>query len=70
MDTKKMQETGSKIQKVGCALTLLITLPIVGFFAFGVPGAIVGVLIGLIVFAGIFGNGKDKPKEEEKVKEN
>lgn len=63
-----MQEAGSKMQKVGCALTLLITLPIVGFFAFGVLGAIVGGVIGLIVFAGIF--GKEKPKEEDKVKEN
>lgn len=35
-------------------MTLLITLPIVGFATLGVIGGIVGGLIGLLIFAAMF----------------
>lgn len=55
-----MEETGKKIQRMGCLLTGLITLPIIGSIAGGPAGLVIGLLIGgLIAWASIKG-GKDK----------
>ena len=51
---EKVQSAGKKVQQVGCALTLLITLPIVGFAIFSWIGGIVGGVLGLLVFVGMF----------------
>ena len=49
---QKMQETGKKVQSVGCLMTGLITIPIIGVVAWGIPGLIIGLTIGgLIAFA-------------------
>lgn len=51
---ERVQAAGKKVQQVGCALTLLITLPIVGFAIFSWIGGIVGGVLGLLVFVGMF----------------
>ncbi len=43
-----LQEFGKKGEKLGCALTLLFTLPIVGLFVLGPVGLIAGLILGLI----------------------
>lgn len=53
MDEKKLEETGKKIQKIGCLLTLAVTVPIVLTALFGVPGLIIGVFIALIAIVGM-----------------
>lgn len=54
----KVQSAGKRVQQVGCALTLLITLPIVGFAIFSWIGGIVGGVIGILIFAAMFAKGK------------
>ncbi len=51
---EKVQAAGKKIQQVGCALTLLITLPVVGVLFAGPIGGIIGGAIGLLLFVGMF----------------
>lgn len=48
------ERTGSKLQKMGCALTLLITLPIAGVIFFGPLGLVIGIVIGALGLMGIF----------------
>ncbi len=55
---EKVQAAGKKVQQVGCALTLLITLPIVGFAIFSWIGGIIGGVIGILIFAAMFAKGK------------
>ena len=52
------ERAGKKMQNIGCALTLLLTLPIAGLFIFGPVGGIIGGVIGLLIFAGMFMKGK------------
>ena len=54
---QSMQEAGKKTQRIGCALTLLFTFPIVGLF-FGPIGFIVGAGLGLLLFIGMFSQRK------------
>jgi hypothetical protein len=42
---------GERIAAWGVALTLLLTFPILGALLFGLPGLVIGLIIGL-VFAG------------------
>ena len=53
-----MDELGQRIQRMGCALTLLLTLPIAGLVFFGIVGLVVGGAIGLL-----FGYGMLKAEE-------
>ena len=55
---EKVQAAGKKVQQVGCALTLLITLPILGFALLGWAGAAIGGIIGIVIFAAMFMKGK------------
>lgn len=55
---QSMQDAGKKTQRLGCALTLLFTFPIVGLF-FGPIGFIVGAGLGLLLFIGMY-NQKNK----------
>lgn len=55
---EKVQAAGKKVQQVGCALTLLITLPILGFALLGWVGGIIGGVIGILIFAAMFMKGK------------
>jgi hypothetical protein len=48
-----VDELGKRIQKMGCALTLLLTLPIAGLVFFGFLGLIVGGAIGLLLGVGM-----------------
>ena len=43
--------TGEQIASWGVVLTLLLTLPIVGAVMFGIPGFVIGLLIGLVFSA-------------------
>lgn len=51
---QKFRDVGKKTQQIGCALTLLITLPILGFAFFSWIGGIIGGLIGVVLFAAMF----------------
>ena len=48
----KLQRTGDAMSRIGCLLTCLITLPIVGVLVFGVWGLVVGLILGAILLAG------------------
>jgi len=60
----KFEKAGKKMQQMGCTMTLLITLPIVGFAALGIGGLIIGLVLGVIIFAGM--QSKDKKPDGEK----
>lgn len=49
---EKLEGCGKKMQKFGCLLTGLITLPFLGLLFLGIPGLIIGLLIGVVVAAG------------------
>lgn len=55
---QKFRDVGKKTQQIGCALTLLITLPVLGFAFFSWIGGIVGGVIGILIFAAMFAKGK------------
>ena len=57
MEKNKMQQTGEKMQKVGCAMTLLFTIPIILTIFLGIPGLIIG---GIVAIAGVVGIFKQK----------
>ena len=63
MDEKKLEETGKKLQKIGCLLTVAITVPIVLTVLLGVPGLIIGIIIAVVAVASMLGK-KEKPKKE------
>lgn len=63
-DEDKYKRAGKKIQQAGCSMTLLLTLPIVGFATLGIGGLIIGLALGVIIFAGI--QSKDKKPDGEK----
>jgi len=64
MDEKKLEETGKKLQNIGCLLTLMFTVPIVLTIFLGIPGLIVGIIIAIIGIAGILSK-KEKTKKED-----
>jgi hypothetical protein len=49
---RKIEKTGKKIQRAGCMLTGLITLPIIGVLVGGPIGLVVGLIIGILIFIG------------------
>lgn len=49
-----LDDVGKKMQSLGCALTLLLTLPIIGLLFFGMLGLVVGLAIGALVAWGMF----------------
>lgn len=51
---ERIEEAGEKMQRAGCAMTLVLTVPIVGFFVFGWFGLIVGLAIAAVAMGGIF----------------
>lgn len=57
-----MEELGQRMQRLGCALTLLLTLPILGLLFFGILGLVVGGAIGLLFGVGMLASPA-KPKE-------
>lgn len=50
-----LSEGGQRMQALGCGLTLLVTLPIIGLIFFGFAGLIGGVVIGLLFGIGMIG---------------
>jgi hypothetical protein len=60
MGEKKLEEVGEKLQKIGCLLTLMFTVPIVLTLFFGIPGLIIGIIIAIIGIAGVLGKKKEK----------
>ena len=56
---EKMREVGKKMQKMGCAMTFMITLPILGAAFIGLPGLLIGLVIAGIGMVGIW-SGDDK----------
>jgi len=63
MDEKKLEETGKKLQKVGCLLTIAVTVPIVLTVLLGVPGLIIGIFIAVVAVVSMLSK-KGKPKKE------
>ena len=51
--SQKFETAGKKMQSIGCAMTLLITLPVVGLLIGGVVGGVIGGVIGLLLFVGM-----------------
>lgn len=43
--------TGDRVMAWGAALTLLLTLPIVGALVFGIPGLLIGLVLGIVFSA-------------------
>lgn len=51
-----LSEGGERMQRLGCGLTLAVTIPIIGLIIFGTLGLIVGVVVGLLFGAGMIGD--------------
>lgn len=47
---EKMKQTGKNMQRIGCMLTGLITIPIIGLIMAGPVGLVIGALIGGVIF--------------------
>ncbi|MFO8059481.1 MAG: hypothetical protein R6U70_02320 [Bacillota bacterium] len=45
----RLQKTSRKMQQLGCLLTALITVPVLGTLFLGIPGLIMGIIIAGIV---------------------
>ncbi len=56
----KMKETGKKVQAMGCLLSAVITIPIIGLVVGGPFGLIVGLLLGGMIVMGMVKQAKDK----------
>lgn len=56
--SKKMENVGRGMQRVGCAMTLMFTIPIIGLVFFGFIGFLVGALIGVVGIVSMFSNKK------------
>ncbi len=65
INEEKFKETGKKIQSLGCTLTFLLTLPIVGLFTLGIGGLIIGLVLGIIIFIGMQQGEKKAAKKRE-----
>jgi hypothetical protein len=52
MDEKQVNDVANKIMKVGKILTLLITIPFIGFIIFGTAGLIIGIILGVALSLG------------------
>jgi len=63
MNEKKVAETGKKLQKIGCALTLMFTIPIILTIFLGIPGLILGIILAVV---GIVSLLSKKKKSEDK----
>lgn len=48
----RMEEVGRKMQNIGCLLTGIITIPLIGLVFFGVPGFLIGIIIGGLIAYG------------------
>ncbi len=46
--SEKLDNIGKKMQKAGCALTFVFTIPILLAIFFGIPGLIIGIVIAMI----------------------
>ena len=62
---ERMQGVGKSMQRMGCLLTGLITLPILGVIFAGPIGLVIGLAIGVLIFAGTIAQAK-KEREKEK----
>ena len=51
-----LSQGGERMQRMGCALTLLVTLPIAGLIFVGAVGGVVGLVIGLLLIGGMAGS--------------
>jgi hypothetical protein len=60
-----MKDTAKKMQNLGCLLTCLLTLPILGLLFWGVAGGIIGLIVGVVLAVGSIGAEKEKRKKEE-----
>ena len=66
---QKAEEIGKKIQNLGCLLTSIFTIPLIGALLFGIVGLIVGAIIGMVIIAGMIGNTKSKEENNETDKD-
>ncbi len=49
---EKLEGCGKKMEQLGCLLTGLITLPVLGVLFLGIPGLIIGIIVGIMIAAG------------------
>ncbi len=61
----KLRAAGEKMQRLGCMLTVLLTVPILLTLFLGIPGLIIGGLVFVLGLAGFLGSGKKKAEEKE-----
>ena len=55
-----------KMHNLGCLLTCLLTLPILGFLFFGATGGLIGIVVGVVLAVGSVGAEIQKQEEERK----
>ena len=58
MNPDKIKQAGEKMQRIGCALTLMITIPLILTIFLGPLGLVIGGIIFFIGLAGMFKSGK------------
>lgn len=55
---EKVQDLGNRMQRVGCLLTLLVSVPIILTIILGIPGLIIGGILAILVMVGYFGGSR------------
>ncbi len=50
---QKIEDAGKKMQSMGCALTILITIPIALTIFLGIPGFVIGSIVAVFGLVGI-----------------
>lgn len=61
----KLEATGKKMEKLGCLLTMLFTIPIILMIFFGPVGLGIGVIVAILGIVGYIQKGKEEKQKEE-----
>lgn len=57
-------DAGTRIQRLGCGLTLAVTVPILGLVFAGLLGLVIGLIIGVLLGVGMIAQAFQKVPPE------
>ena len=62
---EEWKKAGKSVQNAGCVLTLVLTIPILGLVTLGIPGLLIGVVVGSFFLYGMYSK-----KAQKQINEN